>query len=86
MCTNLLPGIILIMLFALHKKKKLMPRGLKQGEKWKETETKLILLRLLNPHVLTVHVGQIDQIDHLSDPNLPLWDLVQDLYSTDPSQ
>ena len=35
------------------------------------------------------HVGQTDQIDddtyHL-DPTLPMWYVVQDLYSTDPTQ
>ena len=34
------------------------------------------------------HVGQIDQVDQIDnlDPNLPLWDVVQDLYGTDPTQ
>ena len=35
------------------------------------------------------HVGQIDQIDHdldHLDPNPPLLDAVQDLYSTNPAQ
>ena len=35
------------------------------------------------------HVGQIDQIDHdldHLDPNLPLWEVVQDLHSTDQTQ
>ena len=35
------------------------------------------------------HLGQIDQIDHDLDhlvPHLPLQEVVQDLYSTDPTQ
>ena len=35
------------------------------------------------------HVGQIDQIDHdldHPDPNLAFWGVVQDLFSTDPTQ
>ena len=35
------------------------------------------------------HAGQTDQIDHHlhhPDPNLPSWDVVQDLYSTDATQ
>ena len=39
--------------------------------------------------VESTHLGQIDQIDDdldNLDPNLPLWDVVQDLHSTGPTQ